>query len=53
VFSKRGDFNRWLLSGVSLLLVVWEGKRYGPVWDVVWLAQAQHIRVVNLAKSLA
>lgn len=52
VFSKPDDFRRWMLGGTSLLVVVWDGKRYGPVWDLVWLAQAQGVRVVNLARAL-
>jgi hypothetical protein len=53
VFSVRSDFSRWMLMDTGLLLAIWDGVRYGPVWDLVWLAQAKGIRAVNLAKSLA
>ncbi len=53
VFSVRSDFNRWMLSEIEVLLTVWDGQRYGHTWDLIWLARAQSVRVVNLAKSLS
>lgn len=52
VFTDPASFRAWLLEGANALITAWDGLRYGPVWDCVWQASAQGLRIINLAELL-